>query len=70
MTDQKNVCTSIGIMLSFGPLYEQVKGLIYPYKLLANLTDDKMELVESGTEKIFCSFLLVNNADKKMYGAL
>ena len=32
MRDQKEVLASIDIQLSYEPLYEQAKGLIYPYK--------------------------------------
>ena len=70
MRDQKEVITSIGIQLSFKPLFKQAKGLLYPYKQLQNLTDDDMSLVESGAAEIFYSFLLVNNADRKRYGDL
>ena len=30
MRDQKEVLTSIGVKLSYEPLYEQAKGLLYP----------------------------------------
>ena len=70
MRDQKEVLTSIGISLFFEPLYEQAKGLIYPYKQLHNLTDAEMDLVKLGAEEIFFSFLLINNADRKRYGDL
>ena len=70
MRDQKEVLTSIGISLFFEPLYEQAKGLIYPYKQLHNLTDTEMDLVKLGAEEIFFSFLLINNADRKRYGDL
>ena len=67
MRDQKDVLTSIGITHSFEPLYKQAEGLLYPYKLLPNLTDDEMELVKVDAKDIFYSFLLVNKTDKKMY---
>ena len=70
MRDQKEVLTSIGIQLSYEPLYEQAKGLLYPYKQLQHLTDAKMDLVKSGAEEILYSFLLVNNADQMRYGDL
>ena len=68
--DQKDILTSVGINLSFEPLFEQAKGLLYPYKLLPNLTDAEMDLVRAGPKEIFYSFLLVNNADRKRYGDL
>ena len=67
MRDQKEVLISIGIQLSYEPLYEQVKGLLYPYKQLQHLTDAKLDLVKSDAKEIFYSFLLVNNADQKRY---
>ena len=63
MRDQKEVLTSIGINLFFEPLYEQAKGLLYPYRQLQNLTDAELDLVKLGAEEIFFSFLLINNAD-------
>ena len=68
MRDQEEVLTSIGIQLSYKSLYEQAKGLIYPYKQLQHLTDAEMDLVKSGAKEIFYSFLLVNNTDQKRYG--
>ena len=59
MRDQKEVLKSIGINLFFEPLYEQAKGLIYPYKQLQNLTDSKLDIVKSDAKEIFCLFLLV-----------
>ena len=70
MRDQKEVLTSIGIQLSYKPLYKQAKGLLYPYKQLQHLTDAEMNLVKSGAKEMFYSFLLVNNADQKRYGDL
>ena len=70
MRDQKEVLTLIGINLFFEPLYEQAKGLIYPYKQLQNLTDADLDLVKPGAEEIFFSFLLINNTDCKSYGDL
>ena len=70
MRNQKEVLTSIGIQLSYEQLYEQAKGLLYPYKQLQYLTDAEMDLVKSGDEEIFYSFLLVNNANRKRYGDL
>ena len=70
MRDQKKVLTSSGVQLSYEPLYEQAKGLLYPYKQLQHLTDAELELVKSGAEEIFYSFLFVNNADQKRYGDL
>ena len=75
MRDQKDVLTlphltSIGVALSYEPLYEQTTGLLYPYKQLQHLTVNKMDLVKSGAEEIFHSFLLVNNADRKRYSDL
>ena len=70
MRDQKEVLRSIGIQLSFEPLYEQAKGLLYPYKQIQNLTDVEKKLVMTAAEEIFYSFLLVNNADRKRYGDL
>ena len=60
----------IGINLSYKPLYEQAKGLLYPYKQLQHLTDSEMDIVKSGAKEIFYSFLLINNADCKRYGDL
>ena len=68
MRDQKKVLTLIGINLSYEPLHEQAKGLIYPYKQLQHLTDSEMDIVKSGAEEIFYLFLLVNNDDHKRYG--
>ena len=65
MGGQKDVLTSIGIKLSFKPLFKQAKGLLYPYKLLPNWTNTEMELVKVGAKEILHSFLLVNNADRK-----
>ena len=65
MKDQKEVLRSIGIQLAYEPLYEQAKGLLYPYKQLQHLTDAEKKLVMSGAEEIFYAFLLVNNADRK-----
>ena len=65
MRDQKEVLTLIGIQLSDEPLFEQAMGLLYPYKQLQHLTDAKLDLVKSGAEEIFYSFLLMNNADQK-----
>ena len=70
MRDQKEVLISIGIQLSYEPLYEQAKGLLYPYKQLQHLTDAEIDLVQSGAKEIFYSFLLVNNTDRKRYGDL
>ena len=70
MRAQKEVLTSIGIQLSFGPRFEQAKGLLYPYKQLKNSIDNEMGLVELGAIEILYSFLLVNNADYKRYGDL
>ena len=70
MRDQKEVLTSIGINLYFEPLYEQAKGLLYPYKQLEHLTDAEMNVVKVSAEEIFFSFLLINNADRKRYGDL
>ena len=70
MRDQKEVLTSIGIQLSYEPLYEQAKGLLYPQKQLQHLTDAELDLVKSGAKEIFYSFLLVNNANRKIYGDL
>ena len=70
MRDQKKVLTSIRINLSYGLLYEQAKGLLYPYKQIQYLTDSEMDLVKSGAKEIFSSFILVNNADCKRYGHL
>ena len=67
MRDQKEVLTSIGIQLSFEPLFEQAKGLLYPYKQLQNVTDAEMGLVKTWAEEIFYSILLVNYADHKRY---
>ena len=67
MKDQKKVLTSIGMQLSFEPLYKQAKGLLYPYKQLHHLIDAEMDLVQSSAEEIFYSFLLINNADCKRY---
>ena len=50
MRDQKEVLTSIGVQLSYEPLYEQAKGLLYPYKQLQYLADAELELVKSGAE--------------------
>ena len=70
MRDQKEVLRSIGIQLAYEPLYEQAKGLLYPYKQLQHLTDAEKKLVMTGAEEIFYAFLLVNNADRKRYGDL
>ena len=70
MRDQKEVLTFIGIQLSYEPLYEQVKGLLYPYKQLQHLIDAEMDLVKLGAKETFYSFLFVNNADRKRYGDL
>ena len=70
MSDQKEVLTFIGIQLSYEPLYEQAKGLLYPYKQLQHLTDTEMDLVKSGVKEVFYSFIIVNNADQKRYGDL
>ena len=67
MRDQKGTLTSIGVNKSFEPLFDQATGLLYPYKLLPNLTDAKMELIKAGAKEIFYSFLLVNNADRKRF---
>ena len=67
MRDQKEVLTSIGIQLSYEPLQEQAKGLLYPYKQLQYLTDAELDLVKSGAEEVFYSFLLVDNTDRKRY---
>ena len=67
MRGQKEVLILIGIQLSYEPLYEQAKGLLYQYKQLQHLTDAEMELVKSGAEEIFYFFLLLNNADQKRY---
>ena len=70
MRAQKIVFTSIGIQLSYKPLYKQAKGLLYPYIQLKHLTDSELDLVKSGAKEIFYSFLLVNNANRKIYGDL
>ena len=70
MRDQKEVLTSIGVNLSYKPLYEQAKGLLYPYKQLQNLTDSEMDIVKSGAKEILYLFLLVNNANCNRYGDL
>ena len=62
----KGIFTSIGIQLSYELLYKQAEDLLYPYKL-QHLTDAELDLVKSGAEEIFYSFLLVNNADQKKY---
>ena len=70
MRDQKEVLTSIGIQLSYEPLYKQAKGLLYPYKQLQHLTDAKSDLVKSDAEEILYCFLFVNIADWKRNGDL
>ena len=45
MRDQKEVLRSIGIQLAYEPLYEQAKGLLYPYKQLQHLTEAEKKLV-------------------------